>query len=105
VDETDRLFTSLRVIHTTANEDGSATSHVIVRCTLADLARATNLRVDDAAFALNECGMLDRRGLNGEGNKGEKVVEVIAITRDMVEKVARERKVKMMYVDLAHVLL
>ncbi|ETW87749.1 hypothetical protein HETIRDRAFT_247523, partial [Heterobasidion irregulare TC 32-1] len=53
-------FESLRQVVTTANADGSATTHVIVRCTLAELARATNLRVDDAAFALNECGLLLR---------------------------------------------
>ncbi|OBZ79378.1 putative MYST-like histone acetyltransferase 1 [Grifola frondosa] len=60
-DLSDPMYTSLRAVETTANADGSATSHVVVRCSLADVARATNLRVDDAAFALNECGLLIRR--------------------------------------------
>jgi hypothetical protein len=48
----DPLFTSLRTIEKTFNADGSATSHVVKR-TLADIATATNLRPEDAAFALN----------------------------------------------------
>jgi hypothetical protein len=89
----------MRTIETTANKDGSATSHVVVRCTLADLARATNLRVEDAAFALNECGLLVNKGADPDGK------EVMAVTKEMVEKIGEERKVKRMYVDLTHVLL
>ena len=105
------MWTSLRSVETTANPDGSATTHVVVRCTLADIARATNLRVEDAAFALNECGLLVRRirqdgsdGLpdNAEARAAE---ESLAITREMVEAVAKERDVKRMCMDLAHVLL
>lgn len=123
---------SFRKIITTPNVDGSATSHVVVRCTLADIARATNLRVDDATFALAECGLLERvqvaarqRGADGDSGVGEEDkmddgdgngngngVEgqehsdrvVIAITRERVEAVARERHVKEMYLSLAHVL-
>ncbi|KAG6327396.1 hypothetical protein ID866_11693, partial [Astraeus odoratus] len=55
------VFAPLRKVVTTLNEhDGSATSHVVVQCTLGDIARATNLRVEDAAFALSECGLLER---------------------------------------------
>jgi hypothetical protein len=61
----DPLFKTLRTFTTTQNLDGSATTHVVVKCTLADLARATNLRVEDAAFAMNECGLLRMRGKNG----------------------------------------
>src|SRR5438105_1559223 len=57
----DPIFTTERVFETTPREDGGADTHVQVKCTLADIARATNLRPDDAAFALNECGMLMRR--------------------------------------------
>jgi histone acetyltransferase MYST1 len=66
-----------------------------VDCTLADIARATNLRIEDAAFALNECGLLMRRkaGISDD--------EVIVITRSLVEQVAKERKVKIMYMDLS----
>ena len=82
--------------------DGSAAVHAVVRCTLADLARATNLRVEDAAFALNECGLLIRR--DGEG-KGEGDAMTIAISREMVEAVAKERNVKRMCIDFSKVLL
>ncbi|KAI6009095.1 acyl-CoA N-acyltransferase [Pisolithus marmoratus] len=117
---------SLRKVITTSNPDGSATSHVVVRCTLADIARATNLRVEDAAFALAECGLLERVQMvarqgaaDGDSGVGEEdkmddgsAVEdrehsdrtVIAITREMVEAVARERHVKEMCLSLAHVL-
>ncbi|KAI6159459.1 acyl-CoA N-acyltransferase [Pisolithus thermaeus] len=122
------ILASSRKIITTPNPDGSATSHVVVRCTLADIARATNLRVDDAAFALAECGLLERvqvaarrRGADGNGGASEEDkmddgdedgVEgqdhsgrvVIAITRERVEAVARERHVKEMCLSLAHVL-
>ena len=139
------MWTALRTVETRANADGSATTHVVVRCTLADVARACNLRVEDAAFALNECGLLVRRlppapsptanlnanakqnsvdadGGAGAGtgvgagagsnnnnsstsNSSNNVGETLAITREMVEAVARERDVKRMCMDLAHVLL
>lgn len=122
------MWTALRTVETRANADGSATTHVVVRCTLADIARACNLRVEDAAFALNECGLLVRRlppppppnsvpnadsnskhtanssdTDGGDGDTGEALS--LAITREMVEAVAREREVKRMCMDLAHVLL
>jgi len=87
-----------KTYETVAAPDGSAAVHAVVRCTLADLARATNLRVEDAAFALNECGLLVRR--EGEGD-----AMTIAISREMVEAVARERNVKRMYIDFTKVLL
>ncbi|PIL30752.1 hypothetical protein GSI_06920 [Ganoderma sinense ZZ0214-1] len=107
-DTNDPMWTALRTVETRANADGSATTHVVVRCTLADVARACNLRVEDAAFALNECGLLVRRlppataptpnakqnSVDGEGDVGE----TLAITREMVEAVARERDVKRMWI-------
>ncbi|KAI0034324.1 acyl-CoA N-acyltransferase, partial [Vararia minispora EC-137] len=47
-----------RTLETRANSDGSATTHAVVKCSLAEIARATNLRVEDAAFAMSECGLL-----------------------------------------------
>ncbi|TCD71419.1 hypothetical protein EIP91_010125 [Steccherinum ochraceum] len=102
-DETDPIFNSLRTIETTANPDGSASSHVVINCTLADIARATGLRIEDAAFALNECGLLTRRRTS-EGEDGEEEMAIV-LTREMVEKVADERNVKRMCMDFAHVLL
>jgi hypothetical protein len=87
-----------RTYETVPAPDGSAAVHVVARCTLADLARATNLRVEDAAFALNECGLLVQR--DGEGD-----AMTIAISREMVETVARERNVKRMCIDFTKVLL
>jgi hypothetical protein len=105
----------LRTIETTANPDGSATSHVMVQCTLSDIAQATGLRVEDAAFAMSECGMLERRKRahsDPAKQKGRgKVVDTddqeehIVVSREMVEAVAKDRNVKKMCMDLAHVLL
>lgn len=84
------------------NDDGSSVTHVSVRCTLADIARATNLRVEDTAFALNECGLLLRKATAAAS---EEDVETIVLTRKMVEQVAAERNVKRMCMDLSRVLL
>lgn len=73
---------------------------MVVQCTLAEIARATNLRVEDAAFALNECGLLSHIQLDDNGTK-----EQVGITREMVEAVAKERRVKEMCMSLSHVLL
>jgi hypothetical protein len=85
---------AMRTVLTVSNPDGSATSHVVVRSTLAEIALATNLRIEDAAFALNECGLL-----------GSTLEGVVGITREMVEAVAKERNVKRMCLDPAHVML
>lgn len=98
----DPLFKTLRTFSTTQNLDGSATTHVVVKCTLADLARATNLRVEDAAFAMNECGLLKMRGKNG---RDADAADMIMVTREMVEQVAKERGVKKACLILPHVLL
>ncbi|KAI0271707.1 acyl-CoA N-acyltransferase [Gloeopeniophorella convolvens] len=89
-----------RTYETVPAPDGSAAVHVVVRCALADLARATNLRVEDAAFALNECGLLVRRA-GEDGSEGL----TVAISREMVEQVAHERNVKRMCIDFSKVLL
>lgn len=105
------MFSTLRTIETEANPDGSATSHVVVHCTLSDIAQATGLRVEDAAFAMNECGLLERRRRLDDAEKkdeddlDDQDEEVIFISREMVEAVAKERNVKKMCMDLAHVLL
>lgn len=87
--------------------DGSASVHVIIKCTLADISRATNLRVEDAAFALNEVGLLaNRLRVNEEIENSSPVAEdAIVLTREMVEKVALERKVKIPCINLSCVRL
>ncbi|PPQ69230.1 hypothetical protein CVT25_006947 [Psilocybe cyanescens] len=94
------VFTSKRVMETVPRSDGGAEVHVKVECTLADIARATNLRPDDAAFALNECGLLMHRMSQEDEER-----DTIVVTREMVEKVARERNIKIMYMDMSCVLL
>jgi hypothetical protein len=85
-----------------------------VQCTLQDLAKATGLRVEDAAFALAECGLLRRRitkkfGIRNENGVTDKEKQddegYIVVSRQMVEAVAEERKVKRMCMDVQHVLL
>ncbi|KAF7784818.1 hypothetical protein Agabi119p4_983 [Agaricus bisporus var. burnettii] len=95
----DPTFTVNRVFEIVQREDGAAEIHVSVHCTLNDIARATNLRIEDAAFALNECGLLMRRLTRSDEN------ETIVVTRELVEKVAEERKVKIAVLSLNHVLL
>ena len=102
----DVLYRSMRYTRMSANADGSVTTHVFAKCTLADIANATGLRTDDIAFTLNECGLLQRRkSLNGNGEGEGEVEEVIVISREMVEQVARERNVKRMCMEVQHVLL
>jgi hypothetical protein len=84
-----------RTFETRSNVDGSATTHATVRCSLAEIARATNLRVEDAAFAMNECGLLVCK--DDEGS--------IVITRELVESLASSRKLKRMCMEVQHVLL
>ena len=95
----DPIFTTGRHFETIPNDDGGADTNVKVECTLADIAEATNLRIDDAAFALNECGLLMRR-LSSCADEDEDQRQVVVITRRLVEKVAKERNVKRIYMDL-----
>lgn len=110
MDSTD-LVMQQRVLQTTANADGSATTHLVVQCTLQELSTATGLRADDAAFALEECGLLRRRLKKKVERKTEDGLserdeeEYIVVTRELVEAVATERRVKKMCMDLQHVLL
>ncbi|KIL62189.1 hypothetical protein M378DRAFT_187391 [Amanita muscaria Koide BX008] len=110
----DPQFTSLRTFTTTPQADGSAVTHVSVRCTLSDIAHATNLRIEDAAFALNECGLLVKKikakernidVVEGTGIAGVSANDTVVLTREMVEQVAKERNVKKPCMDRAYVLL
>lgn len=103
-DVSDDLLASRRTYVTTAMPDGSAVTHVMVKCTLEDIARATNLRIDDAAFALNEVGLLAKR-LAKDSEDYSESQDTIVLTRDMVENVAMERNVKIPCISLSHVVL
>ncbi|KAG6826926.1 hypothetical protein H0H92_013883 [Tricholoma furcatifolium] len=120
---TDPIFTTHRKLVMEHNEDGSASTNVMINCTLADIARATNLRIEDAAFALNEVGLLVRRIASEEGEEKEgeekegeekegeekkdagNANETVVLTRAMVEKVAEERNVKRPCIQLPFVRL
>lgn len=69
-------------------KNGTAVTYITTRCTLEDIARATNLRVEDAAFALKECGLLTEQLDDDEG------ATQVVLSRDLVEKIAEERNVK-----------
>ncbi|KAJ7678282.1 acyl-CoA N-acyltransferase [Mycena polygramma] len=103
------FLSSFRAYEMTANPNGSATVDVVLRCTLRDIAKATNLRVEDAAFALNEIGLLAlrlssedpdevRQTLQAETAGGAEPAnspnKFVFISRAMVERVAVDRKVK-----------
>ncbi|KAH7334038.1 acyl-CoA N-acyltransferase [Rhizoctonia solani] len=116
--------------HTRSESEGPSNSgvkHRTVRCGLEDIAHATHLRPDDIALALREAGLLTHRRsaqsnpteLAGEAadnirhiasenvsqeTKHQSEVQIV-ITHEMIEKVARERKVKPAYLDRAYVLL
>lgn len=78
---------------------------------LRKIARATNLREEDAAFALVESGLAQwRQHVGGpptkdaEGEMEERLLEII-VTPALVEEVARARNVKRAVMEHAYVLL
>ncbi|KAG8892366.1 hypothetical protein FRB99_002779, partial [Tulasnella sp. 403] len=118
-------FGSIRTTHTETLPDGTSKTHLNIRCTLMDIARATGLRHEDVAFAMEDCGLLRRvkKEPNGKTKKRESVDpgeevsneggeedavegEIIYVSAEMVELVAKERRVKHKSIlDPAHILL
>ncbi|KAF8201047.1 acyl-CoA N-acyltransferase [Mycena galopus ATCC 62051] len=116
----EEFLSQFRTFEITANANGSATLDVVLRCTLRDIARATNLRVEDAAFALNEIGLLALRLSSEDAEKvweamqtepnaptggagsasTDAVNQFVFISRAMVERVAADRKVKVPCMDV-----
>ena len=74
----------MRKLQTRINEDGSATVHLIIHSTLDDIAKATCIRTEDIAFALNECGLLQFR----QGGNPNPEEDAVVLSREMVEKAA-----------------
>ncbi|KAJ6600761.1 acyl-CoA N-acyltransferase [Mycena sp. CBHHK59/15] len=111
---------SFRTFEMTANLNGSATVDVVLRCTLSDIARATNLRVEDAAFALNEIGLLAMRLSSEDPDELRRTMKAnqdaavggevptdnpnkfVFISRAMVECVGEHRKVKKPCMDISY---
>ena len=94
----DAVFSKMRHLRLSANADGSARLDLFVKCSLEDISKATGLRTEDIAFAMHESGLLQRRT-----NLDAK--EVFVVSREMVERVADERKVKKMCMEVQYVLL
>lgn len=90
----DQLFNSTRNFVTEANKDGSAKTDVVLQCTLRDIARATNLRPDDAAFAMHEIGLLVKMFTTTNEQNPEEVQDHVALTRELVEQIAEAKGVK-----------
>jgi hypothetical protein len=84
------------------NPDGSATVHIVIRCTLYQIAQASNLRVDDVAFTLHEVGLLDKTIVLDPQNQSDSPntdvlfspEDTVEITREKIEEVSAERNVK-----------
>jgi hypothetical protein len=81
---------ALRTLVHSAEPDGGVRTRVGARVSLGALARAVHLRAEDAAFALNECGLVRARVSDGAGACGGALV----ITRAGVDAVAAERRVR-----------
>ncbi|KAJ7198768.1 acyl-CoA N-acyltransferase [Mycena pura] len=104
------FLNSFRSFELAANANGGATVDIVLRCTLRDIARATNLRVEDAAFALNEIGLLALRLASEDVEElkrsmkdpAENTNKFVFISRAMVERVAKERNVKMPCMDVGY---
>jgi hypothetical protein len=102
------FFQRFRRIQSYANPDGSATSHLVTYCTLEDITKATSLRPEDAVFALKECGLLQRRRVKATEDgtsEDEGIQDIICVSREMVEDVAKARGVKRNMMDPKCVLL
>lgn len=107
--------TTVQVLNpTTGQHNQRRAQHLSIKCTLADIARATNLRVDDCRLALKESGLLlhntfatkkdvqagaDSTGGSG-GNVGD---EVFFISKEGVEQVAEAWNVKRMMLDVKYI--
>jgi hypothetical protein len=94
-------------------------THLSIKCNLGDIARATNLRVEDCAWAMREAGFLARskrlpqsKSGGGRSDKRDDTPdnnnasdEMFFISKDMVEQVAKEWGVKKMMMEVEYVKL
>lgn len=74
---------------------------------LEEIAQATNLRLEDVAFAMVESGLaVWRRKIPAEGEGDEDdMVEELVIRLELVEEVAARVGVRKAYLELQHVLI
>ncbi|KAG8853540.1 hypothetical protein FRB96_008142 [Tulasnella sp. 330] len=89
-------FGSIRTTHTQVLPSGETKTHLNIRCTLMDIARATGLRHEDISFTMEECGLLLRkkkRQSDVKGNSSEKMdkakvvqMDGVAVAAPMMEK-------------------
>ncbi|KAJ7049442.1 acyl-CoA N-acyltransferase [Mycena amicta] len=88
----------------TLNDNGTATVNAEIQLTIMEIAKATHLRVDDVAFALNEIGVLslrlasedeaDLRRLAASPASSPNPNTFVFISRATVDRVIKERNVK-----------
>ena len=107
-------FGSFRRTHTGPSEDGTQqVTHLSIKCSLGDIARATNLRVDDCAWAMREAGFLARSKRTSQAKSGARPDkkdgtdgagdEMFFISKEMVEQIAKEWGVKRMMMEVEYV--
>jgi len=107
-------FGSFRRTHTGPSEDGTQqVTHLSIKCSLGDIARATNLRVDDCAWAMREAGFLARSKRASQAKSGARPDkkdstdgagdEMFFISKEMVEQIAKEWGVKRMMMEVEYV--
>jgi len=108
-------FGSFRRTHTGPSQYGTRqVTHLSIKCNLGDIARATNLRVDDCAWAMREAGFLARpkhmpranRSAHSDKKDGDVDGfgdEIFFISREMVDQVAKEWGVKKMMMEVEYV--
>lgn len=97
----DSVYLQKRWMRTSANPDGSVTTHAFARCSLEDMSKATGMRMEDIAFALHQSGMLKHMEARN-GTVGAK--SVVLISRTMVEDVAKRFNIKRMVLETQYVL-
>lgn len=86
-------------IHTSESE--TSTNTVSMKMNLEEISRATQLRPDDAAFALFTSGFTQLKGSSGDPDSSE----LIVITPDLVEEIAKRTRTKQAVLDRQYVLL
>lgn len=87
----------MRTVQTRFNEDGSATTHLVVRCTLEGIAKATGIKLEDVSFALAEMGLLRHR----QGTASDKNSEV-TFSRQMLEQASLRWKPRLSLILSVH---
>lgn len=103
----DEVFHARQMVTKNVQKGASVVTGVVLKCSLTDIARATNLRIEDAAFALNEVGMLAKTLRIKAPKEGDPFAEVdsVVLSREIIEEIARVRKLKPPCLERQYVML